>query len=68
MELSEQVIFDSSGSSLIVDNSSNAHIFSEEDMFTDKIEPIIYNGVETIGGDNIIPKGIVTVNWSWTDD
>ena len=37
-------------------------------MFTDKIEPIIYNGVESIGGNDIIPKVIGTVIWSWTDD
>ena len=43
-------------SSVIVDNSENAHIFSEEDMFTDKIEPIISNGVATIGGNDLIQK------------
>ena len=37
-------------------------------MFTDKIEPIISNGVATIGGKNIITKGIGTVSWSWNDD
>ena len=42
MELSEQVVFDSNGSSVIVDNSENSHIWSEEDMFTYNIEPIIY--------------------------
>ena len=36
-------------------------------MFTDKIDPIIFNGMETIGGKYIIPKGIVTVIWYWTD-
>ena len=36
-------------------------------MFTDKIEPIISNGVETIGGNYLIPKNIGTVSWSWTD-
>ena len=37
-------------------------------MLTDKIEPIISNGVENIGGYDLIPKGIGTVRWSWTDD
>ena len=37
-------------------------------MFTDKIDPIISNGVETIGENDIIPIGIVTVSWSWTDN
>ena len=37
-------------------------------MFTDNIETIMYNGVVTIGGNYIIPKGIVTVSWYWTDD
>ena len=36
-------------------------------MFADKIEPIIYNGVETIFGKYLIPKGIGTVIWSWND-
>ena len=36
-------------------------------MLTKKIEPIIYNGVETIGGKYLIPKGIGTVSWYWTD-
>ena len=37
-------------------------------MFTDKIDPIIYNGVANIGGKDLIPKWICTVSWSWTDD
>ena len=56
------------GSSVIFHNSANDNICSVEDMSADKIEPIIYNGVETIGGKYLIPKGIVTVIWSWTDD
>ena len=36
-------------------------------MLTDKIEPIIYNGLATIGGKNIITKGIGTVICSYTD-
>ena len=48
MEFSEQVVFDSDGSTAIVDNYGNSHIILEEDMFTDKIYPIIYNGVATI--------------------
>ena len=37
-------------------------------MLTDNIETIISNGVATLGGKYIIPKGIVTDIWSWTDD
>ena len=37
-------------------------------MFTDKIEPIVSNGVPTMGGKDIIPKGIVRVSWSWNYD
>ena len=37
-------------------------------MSTDKIGPIISNGVVTIGRKDLIPKGIITVRWSWTDD
>ena len=36
-------------------------------MFTDYIEPIISNGVSIIGRKYIIPKGIGTVRWYWTD-
>ena len=52
----------------MVDNSANAKVCSEEDMFTDRIDPIISNGVATIEGKYLIPKGIGTVIWSWTDD
>ena len=63
MECSEQV-----GSKVIVNNYDNAHICSEEDTFTHKIYPIISNGVATIGETNLIPKGIDTVIWYYTDD
>ena len=56
-----KIVFDSDGSSVIVDKYENSHICSEEDMLTDKIYPIIYIGVATIGGKYIIPKEIGTV-------
>ena len=59
VESSEEDIFDSDGSSVIVDNSENSHICSEKDMFTDKIDPIISNGLANIGGKYIIPKEII---------
>ena len=37
-------------------------------MFSDKIDPIIYNGVVTIGLKDIIPKVIGTVSWSCNYD
>ena len=37
-------------------------------MLTYKIEAIIYNGVETVCGNYIIPKGIGTDSWSQTYD
>ena len=37
-------------------------------MFSDNIEPKISNILETIGGKYIIPEGIGTFSWSWTDD
>ena len=40
-ESSEQFIFDSDGSKVIVNNYENAQICSEEDVFTYKIDPII---------------------------
>ena len=43
-------------------------IFPKKDMFTDNIFPIISNGVATIGRKSLIPKGIGTVIWDWTDD
>ena len=67
MEYSEQFGFDSDGSSVIVDNSDNSYIRSEEYIFNEKIEPIIYNGVSTIGVKDVIPKVIDTVRWYWTD-
>ena len=36
-------------------------------MLNDKIDPIISNGVSTICGKDIIPKGFVTVSWYQTD-
>ena len=37
-------------------------------MFTDKIDMIITNGAATMGVKYIIPKCIVTVSWSYTED
>ena len=37
-------------------------------MFTGKIEPIVYNGVATIGGKDIIQKGVGIFSWSYTGD
>ena len=68
VESSEQVVFDSGGSIVIVDISTNAHICLGGDIFNDNIEPIPYNVVATIGEKSLIPKGIGTVSWSWTDD
>ena len=68
MEYSEKVGFYSDGSTVIVDNSENSHILPEEDMYIDKVEPIIFNLVEIIGGKYIISKVIGTVSWYWTDD
>ena len=68
VEYPENIGFDSDGSTFIVDNSYNEQILSEEDLFTDKIDPTISKWMETIGGKYIISKGIGTVIWSWTDD
>ena len=37
-------------------------------MFTEKIDTAIYNGVVNIGRNDLIPKRIGIVSWSWTDD
>ena len=68
MESSELVEFKSSRSSVLVDKSANAYIYSEEEMFTDKIYPIIYNVMANKGGKYFIIKGIGTVSWYWNDD
>ena len=58
VKYSETFGFVSSGSSVIVYNSENSHIWSEEDMFTDEIEPIISKWVETIGVNIWFQKGL----------
>ena len=68
LESSEQFKFDSDGSSVIVDNSENAHILSEEYMFTDNIYYRNSNGVATIGVKDINIKGIGKIRWSCNDD
>ena len=37
-------------------------------MFTDNIDTVISNGLETIEGEHLFHKGIGTVGWSSTDD
>ena len=37
-------------------------------MFADKIQPILFKGVATIGRKDIIPKLIDTISWYWADD
>ena len=63
LKLSQQVRFNSYGSSYIVDKYENDHVCSEEYIFTDKIDPITSNGVSTISGKDLIPKRIGTVSW-----
>ena len=68
MESSEKIGFDYDGSSLIFDNSENAHMCSEEEMFTDNIDLILSNGESTIVGNDFITKVVVVVSWSCTSD
>ena len=68
VDYSEHIGFDSDGSTVIVDNSENSHICSEEDMFNDNIDTTISNGVETTDGKYLIPKGIFKTSWSWNDN
>ena len=49
LKSSEQFAFDYDGSLVIFYKSYNDNIYSEEDMFTENIDPIIYNGVAIIG-------------------
>ena len=37
-------------------------------MFSDKIDPIMSNGVAKICGKYLHHKGVVAVRWSWTGD
>ena len=62
VEFSEQFLFDSDVSKFMVDNSVNEHIFSEEDMFTDNIYPIISNLVATIGENISFQKVLVQLS------
>ena len=61
VESSEQILFYSDGSAFIADNSANAQICSEE-VFSDKIDHIIFNGVENIVGKGIITKILAQVD------
>ena len=45
-----------------MDNYENAQICTDEDIFTENIDPIISNVVETICGNDLIPKGTGTVS------
>ena len=40
----------------------------KEDMFSEKTDPITYSRLETIGGRDIITKGIGAAIWYCTDD
>ena len=55
-------------STALVDKYDDAHIFLGVDMFTDKIEPLISNWVTTIGGNDLILKGVVTFFCPCYDD
>ena len=68
MESSEQVVFESDESSVIFHNYANDHICSKEEILTDNIDPIIYNGMTTIGRKDLITKGVGTVILTWKDD
>ena len=68
VESTEHIGFDFGGSTVRVDKYSNVKKCSEKYIFTDKIEPISSNGVETIGGKDVITKEIFTIRWSWTDE
>ena len=68
VESSEIIGFDSDGYIVIIDDYANSHLCSEKDTFTNKIYTIITNGMETICGNDLIPKGIGTVSWSSTDN
>ena len=62
LESQEHIIFESYGYTVIVDNYPNAQICSEEIIFTDKIDLIISNGVATIGGKDLILKGLAQLS------
>ena len=53
---------------MVVDNSDNTHSCSYYWVFSGKIELVITNRVDTIGGKYLHKKGIGTVFWSWTYD
>ena len=68
VESSERIGFDSYWSTVIVHNYANKNIFSEGYFFTNKIETMVSNGVENIGGKDLVTKWICIVSWYWTGD
>ena len=64
-----KVHFDPDGTSVIVDNSANAHIVNDKSLFVSDIKPMDPStGVATIGGKDHRPEGIGTIRLSWRDD
>ena len=57
VDYSEHIGFDSDGSTVIVDNSENSHVYSEEYMLLENIDPIIYIGVANKDGNILLQKG-----------
>eukprot|EP00978_Attheya_sp_CCMP212_P007526 scaffold17426_cov58-Attheya_sp.AAC.6 len=60
--------FDTDGDMVICDNSANAHICNNKKMFVGESIPLTNGGVATIGSEDVYPKGIGFVDWTWKDD
>ena len=65
----QHVDFDPDGSTVVVDNSANAHIINDKNLFVgDILELDGKTGVATIGGTDHKPSGIGDIKLSWKDD
>ena len=53
---------------MVCDNSANAHICNKRNMFVGEIRKFTNQCVATIGGKCHQPSGIGTVCWIWRDD
>ena len=59
---------DTSGPTVICDNSANIHICNDSNLFKSMVPADASKVVATIGGQCNFPKGIGTVTWTWTDN
>eukprot|EP00957_Ditylum_brightwellii_P073538 5587582-Ditylum_brightwellii.AAC.1 len=68
-ELEQKVDFDTDRSMIIVENSANAHIIKDHDLFEGTIKPMNPStGITSIGGTDHKPAGYGNACLSWKDN